>query len=405
MAKYFDENEKIINILNKYPETIEFFINKGFDKLKNEKDKETLGKLSLNLILKSKGISIEGFSQMLDDFIELSRNSADITLNEKTKRTKGVKVVGLLPCPVRVPLLEQFDAFVEKHETDIQYDLKAASHGLEWLKGTVRNVADYNELADIYLSAGFDLFFDEELMGKFKKVGVFKNGVKYDKFNSDFENDYMSLKDPSGDYSILAVVPAVFLVNTQELNGREIPKTWVDLLKPEFEKSVSLPVSDFDLFNAILLNIYKLYGDEGVKKLGKSLIQNLHPAQMVKSDRLTVNRPTVTIMPYFFTRMTKEGGAMVPVWPEDGAIISPVFMLTKAEKLKEMESLIDFLSSKAVGEILSHKGFFPSVNPEVENLTPRDKKYLWIGWDYIYNNNLQEQMHHCEDLFNKASLE
>lgn len=405
MAKYFDEDEKIINILNRYPETIEFFINKGFDKLKNEKDKETLGKLSLNLILKSKGISIEGFSQMLDDFIELSRNSADITLNEKTKRTKGVKVVGLLPCPVRVPLLEQFDAFVEKHETDIQYDLKAASHGLEWLKGAVRNVADYNELADIYLSAGFDLFFDEELMGKFKKAGVFKNGVKYDKFNSDFENDYMSLKDPSGDYSILAVVPAVFLVNTQELNGREIPKTWADLLKPEFEKSVSLPVSDFDLFNAILLNIYKLYGDEGVKKLGKSLIQNLHPAQMVKSDRLTVNRPTVTIMPYFFTRMTKEGGAMVPVWPEDGAIISPVFMLTKAEKLKEMESLIDFLSSKAVGEILSHKGFFPSVNPEVENLTPRDKKYLWIGWDYIYNNNLQEQMHHCEDLFKKASLD
>lgn len=405
MAKYFDENKKIIDILNKYPETIEFFINKGFDKLKNEKDKETLGKLSLNLILKSKGISVEGFSQMLDDFIELSRNSADITLNEKTKRTKGVKVVGLLPCPVRVPLLEQFDAFVEKHETDIQYDLKAASHGLEWLKGTVRNVEDYNELADIYLSAGFDLFFDEKLMGKFKKAGVFKSGVKYDKFNSDFENDYMSLKDPSGDYSILAVVPAVFLVNTQELNGREIPKTWADLLKPEFEKSVSLPVSDFDLFNAILLNIYKLYGDEGVKKLGKSLIQSLHPAQMVKSDRLTVNRPTVTIMPYFFTRMTKEGGAMVPVWPEDGAIISPVFMLTKAEKLKEMEPLIDFLSSKAVGEILSHKGFFPSVNPEVENLTPRDKKYLWIGWDYIYNNNLQEQMHHCEELFIKAGLE
>ena len=405
MAKYFDENEKIIDILNRYPETVEFFVNKGFDKLKNEKDRDVIGKLSLNLILKTKGISIEGFSQMLDDFIELARNSADITLNQKTKRTKGVKVVGLLPCPVRVPLLEQFDAFVEKNETDIQYDLKAASHGLEWLKGTVRNVADYNELADIYLSAGFDLFFDEELMGKFKKAGVFKNGVKYDKFNSDFENDYMSLKDPSGDYSILAVVPAVFLVNTQELNGREIPKTWADLLKPEFEKSVSLPVSDFDLFNAILLNIYKLYGDEGVKKLGKSLIQNLHPAQMVKSDRLTVNRPTVTIMPYFFTRMTKEGGAMVPVWPEDGAIISPVFMLTKAEKLKEMESLIDFLSSKAVGEILSHKGFFPSVNPEVENLTPRDKKYLWIGWDYIYNNNLQEQMHHCEDLFKKASLE
>ena len=70
-----------------------------------------------------------------------------------------------------------------------------------------------------------------------------------------------------------------------------------------------------------------------------------------------------------------------------------------------MHDLIDFFSSKAVGEILSHKGFFPSVNPEVVNGTPEGKKYLWIGWDYIYNNNLQEQMHHCEDLFNKASLE
>ena len=91
------------------------------------------------------------------------------------------------------------------------------------------------------------------------------------------------------------------------MNGREIPKTWADLLKPEFEKSVSLPVSDFDLFNAILLNIYKLYGDEGVKKLGKSLIQNLHPAQMVKSDRMTVNRTYSYNYALFFTRMTKEG--------------------------------------------------------------------------------------------------
>lgn len=401
MSKYFKINDRIETILNKYPETIDFFVNKGFETLKTEDGKKLLGKLNLDIVLKTKSIGIEGFSDMLNDFIELSRNSADLTLNEKTKRTNGVKVIGLLPCPVRVPLLEQFDAFVEKSEYDIEYDLKAASHGLEWLKGTVRNESDYNNLADIYLSAGFDLFFDENLMGKFKKANVFKDAVKYKDYNHEFEN----LRDPSGDYSILAVVPAVFLVNSKELNGREIPKTWADLLKPEFEKSVSLPVSDFDLFNAILLNIYKLYGDEGVKKLGKSLIQNLHPAQMVKSDRMTVNRPTVTIMPYFFTRMTKEGGTMIPVWPEDGAIISPVFMLTKREKVDKMQDLIDFFSSKAVGEILSHKGFFPSVNPEVVNGTPEGKKYMWIGWDYIYNNNLQEQMHHCEDLFNKASLE
>ena len=139
MSKYFKINDRIETILNKYPETIDFFVNKGFENLKTEDGKKLLGKLNLDIVLKTKSIGIEGFSDMLNDFIELSRNSADLTLNEKTKRTNGVKVIGLLPCPVRVPLLEQFDAFVEKSEYDIEYDLKAASHGLEWLKGTVRN--------------------------------------------------------------------------------------------------------------------------------------------------------------------------------------------------------------------------------------------------------------------------
>ena len=85
---------------------------------------------------------------------------------------------------------------------------------------------------------------------------------------------------------MLAVVPAVFLVNTEVLGDRPFPKSWADLLKPEFENSVSLPISDFDLFNAILISIYKNYGEDGVKKLGKTLLQNMHPSQMVKSNKL-----------------------------------------------------------------------------------------------------------------------
>ena len=60
------------------------------------------------------------------------------------------------------------------------------------------------------------------------------------------------------------MVAAVFLVNTDELGDRAVPVSWEDLLKPEFENSVSLPIGDFDLFNAILLNIYKKYGEDGI---------------------------------------------------------------------------------------------------------------------------------------------
>src|SRR5699024_9950739 len=112
---------------------------------------------------------------------------------------------------------------------------------------------------------------DRKLMGRFKDRGTFENLMDFDRLNEDFDNDDISLKDPDGEYSIISIVPAVFLVNKEELDGREMPKSWEDVLKQEFEGRVSLPISDFDLFNAMLLNIYKRYGEEGIKALRRSL--------------------------------------------------------------------------------------------------------------------------------------
>src|SRR5699024_4705377 len=147
--------------------------------------------------------------------------------------------------------------------------------------------------------------------------------------------------------------------------------------KPEFENAVSLPVGDFDLFNAMLLTLYKKYGEEGIKKLGKSMLKSMHPSEMVKSHMKSI-RPAVTIMPYFFTRMTKRGGPMVAVWPEDGAIISPIFLLSKKSKKGKLKPFVDLFVSKEIGEILSHNGRFPSTNPEVDNGISKDQKYLWL---------------------------
>ena len=162
-------------------------------------------------------------------------------------------------------------------------------------------------------------------------------------------------------------------------------------------------MGDFDLFNGILLNIHKLYGDEGVRKLGRSLLASMHPSQMVKSDRMKENKPIVTIMPYFFTKMVKEGGTMAAVWPEDGAIISPIFMLSKKDKIDKLQPLIDFFASKVVGEVLSHNGLFPSVNPEVDNRIERSNKYMWLGWDYIYSNDIAALIEHCEKTFDEEA--
>ena len=376
------------------------------DEAKREKFARTI---SLKSALMLKALDLNIFTGLLNESIDQRRSSADATLREtvKSDSDEALNMVGLLPCPVRLPLLEQFNifnkSFTEETGIHLNHELKAASMGLDWVEENIKGASEPGDLPDLFISAGFDMFFDREMIGKFKDAGVFADSTGIGRFNPAF--DAMGLKDPKGHYAMIGVVPAVFLINTEELGDLPEPRSWEDVLKPEFEKRVSLPVGDFDLFNGILLNIHKRYGDEGVKKLGRSLLESMHPSQMVKSDKKKEARPIVTIMPYFFTKMVKEGGTMEAVWPRDGAIISPIFMLSKKEKEEKLKPVVDFFASRKVGEVLSHSGLFPSVHPDVDNRIPEENSYMWLGWDYIYSHDISKLIKHCEDLFNRSIQE
>ena len=390
-------DKSIYEILEEYPNLISLFLERGFEQFNNREKLRLLGKaINLETLCKTRKINIEDFERSLLEEIEKAEARDD---------NKGlVKLKGILPCPVKHPLTEAFEKWLEetKDSLKVDADLRVASGGVNWLEDEVREIKDESELADIYISAGFDLFFEKKMMGRFKDKGVFKDLLKYDGINKTFKDKNINLRDPKGEYSIIAVVPAIFLVNEDELRGRDMPRSWEDLLKPEFEGEISLPVKDFDLFNGILLNIYKKFGQEGIKKLGRSFMLNMHPSEMVKSHRKK-EKPTVTIMPYFFTKMVKGTGPMKPVWPEDGAIISPIFLLTKGEKRAELEGLVDFFSSDEIGELLAKNGKFPVTNPNVDNEIEDDKNFIWLGWDYIDNNDLGEKIKSCEELFFQAS--
>ncbi len=408
MNIYFDRKDTLHQLILKYPQALDLLISAGLDNLKNTAMLETLGKtITLEQALSMKKLNVDTFEEKLVETIEANTNHADSTLGPK-KETKDAtcSISGVLPCPIRIPLLEGFENWLQTQEESVRdgvdYQLQAASMGVDFIKEQVKHSKSADVLADLFISAGFDLFFDQELIGRYKKEGIFKDLTTWKQYHSDFENDKISLKDPKGQYSMIAVVPAVFLVNQEELGDRKKPESWEDILTPEFENSVSLPIGDFDLFNAILLNIYKKYGEEGIKKLGKSLLQSMHPSEMVKSHTKKINKPVVTIMPYFFTKMTKRGGPMVAVWPKDGAIISPIFMLSKAASEKQLRPFIDFFSSKPVAEILSHQGLFPSVHPEIDNLVEKENPYMWLGWDYIEQHNIGTLIKELESIFHQS---
>ena len=407
MNRYFNINDKIYDITEKYPETIDVFIANGFEQLANENMRKVMGKtISLEMAVKSKKINLDVFCENLIKAIEEKEKTADQALLSKTEeKGKEIRIDGVLPCPVRMPLMDAFNKWMEeegnKLDYTVDYELKAAAGGIDWLIDNIKNAESEDDLSDLFISAGFDLFFDKKLMGKFKERGTFEDITDFKKLNSDFQNEYIDLQDPKREYTVIGVVPAVFLVNTEELGNRQMPRTWKDILKPEFENDVSLPVGDFDLFNAMLLTLYKEYGEEGIRKLGKSMLRSMHPSEMVKSH-MKSNRPAITVMPYFFTKMTKRGGPMVAVWPEDGAIISPIFLLSKKSKKDKLKPFVDLFASEEIGEILSHNGRFPSTNPNIDNGIAKEEKYLWLGWDFIEKKDIGDLIIKCENIFNQS---
>ncbi len=412
MNRFFEQTDTLYDITKRYPETIAVFVSSGFPQMEQPAKRKTFGKtVTLKSALALRKLNIATFSELLIEAIRQERDMADQSLRSSDKRTAedAIRIEGLLPCPVRIPMLEQLDRFIKQRETEMEgqvvTNLKAASMGLDWIKEKIEKETNPDRLPDLLLSAGFDLFFDDKLMGKFKKKNVFADETGLGHLNRDFDNSLLSLRDPRKHYSIIATVPAVFLVNKAELKGREIPKTWSDILKKEFRASVSLPIGDFDLFNAILLNIHKSFGEDGLTRMGESLMLSMHPSEMVKSDRKKSDRPAVTIMPYFFTKMVRPGGIMEAIWPKDGAIISPIFMLTKRDKRDRLKGLIDFFASVEVGELLAHKGLFPSTIPGVDNRLGPDKPFRWIGWDYIYQHNIGELIESCHLIFNRSLSE
>jgi len=397
MSKYFSPDQTLLQITDKYPQTIDIFASNGFAQIADESKRKSFGKsINLKTALSLKGLSLETFSHLLDQAIEMSEQVTKVSKD-------AIKIEGLLPCPVRIPLNEKLDEFIKSYDKcEISYDLKAASMGVDWLKERLLAATDDSAIPDLFISAGFDMFFDEQMIGKYKNADVFKNMTSIDRLNPLFDNDAIDLKDPKKHYSMIAVVPAIFLVNEDELGDIPAPESWEDLLKSEFENKVSLPIGDFDLFNAILLHLNQLYGEESISILAKSLLKSMHPSEMVKSHKRKTEIPAVTIMPYFFTKMVMPGSGMRAVWPKDGAIVSPIFLLSKKEKEDKLKPIVDFFLSKEVGEILAHKGLFPSVNPDIDNRIPEQNKFMWLGWDYIYKNDIGKLLEKCNEVFNSA---
>ena len=108
--KYFESTDSLFDITEKYPVTRKVFIDNGFVQIADDSKRSTFGKaLQLSIALAMRQLDDKTFVFLLEEAIEKGFHESETKKNADT----ALRIKGLLPCPVRIPLQEGLDTFLE----------------------------------------------------------------------------------------------------------------------------------------------------------------------------------------------------------------------------------------------------------------------------------------------------
>jgi len=381
----------VLEVLKLHPETLPVFVANGLEMFADPEVRDGFGAaVRLRTALKAAGSNPELFSGLLLEAIAAARPRAGQECRSGPGQ-QNLNLLALLPCPLKIPLEQAFHGFLAALPAKMRDGLTYCIEGNANSQLDYADYADHFEsladMPDIIITPGFNSFFHPYFVERFIKTGQFA-GVNL--FAGDRHLAQMGVTDPEGHYSMLAMNLLVLVVDHTRLGTRSVPQNWSDLLKPEYAKSIAIRGNrDGTFCETLLLALFKDFGADGLASLGRNVAWGWHPSQMVKcAGSGREDTPAVSVMPLFFARNIKNRDKVSIVWPGDGALVSPVTMLVKADKREELRLLIDFLIGPEVAGICAGAAF-PALHPEVDNGLPEQASFKWIGWEYIKSHDLK----------------
>ena len=377
----------VSEVIDRYPETLAVFTANGLGMFADEETRTTFGTaVRLRTALRAAGINADLFGHSLDDAISA------VPHGNALPTARALNLFALLPCPLKVPLEEAFNGFLaalpERQRVGLTYCIEGNANSQIDYADYADHFETLDDMPDIIITPGFNSFFHPYFVERFIKTGQF---ASVNTFAGDRHLEAMGITDPDGHYSMLAMNLLVLVVDHTRLGDRPVPQSWADLLNPVYVKSIAIRGNrDGTFCETLLLSLYKDFSGDGLAQLGRNVAWGWHPSQMVKSAGSgREDTPAISAMPLFFANNIKNRDQVSIVWPTDGALVSPVTMLIKADKREELKHLIDFLAGPEVARICAGAAF-PTVHPEVDNRLPDDAVFKWIGWDYVKSHDLKE---------------
>jgi ABC-type Fe3+ transport system substrate-binding protein len=355
--------------------------------------------LPLNVLLVARDITPSEFyrAAQLDGALS-TRDAVEARSLVDSPTGQGMHLLGLMPCPLRQPLTQAFEAFLATNppREPLKWCLEGNANQQLSFYGFVPHFERLDDLPDVMISPGVNSFFGSAFRKRFLDHDCFADISDDDTWA---DPAYQHLRDPLRHFTVLCWNVLVMVIDHTHFSGSTLPRRWADLLGPEYRNTVAIRGQKDFFCETVLLNVYQQFGMEGVEQLAESVAYAMHPAEMVKWAGVgRRGKPAVLVMPYFFAKLIQRKDRVTIVWPEDGAIASPVSMLIKRRPSDDLANIGRFFAGSDVAKICA-RAMFPSHHPAARAHLPQHAPLRWLGWEFIRNEDVDDCQKRILDRF------
>lgn len=386
----------LADVIGTYQDTREIFITNG---LKEENMTDAfLSAATVQTFMTLRGLNPEIFLKLINDAALACAEVKQLYTDELPP--VPAEYLGYIVCPMKQLYKEELEKALadsyKKTGEKITAFVPMGCGGTDQYENLWKEDS-IDALPDVIASMGFGDYFRGEFRKKFLDTGMFAS-VQAQPVPEPFAS--AGIADPKGIYTIYATSVYIMLIDHKKLGNLPVPETWMDLTKPIYKNMIIAGGHDDEINEVLLMHLYQEGGDQALKDLAPNVQTLWHASQMAKAAGSSMKTgAAIYILPWFFASTCPNMDHASIVFPKDGGLLSPMYMLVKKDKKGKMKAVTDFMTGKVMGD-LAAATLFPSLHPQADNKFPAGTKLKWLGWDFVHKTDMKEYA----DMLNKKFM-
>lgn len=208
---------------------------------------------------------------------------------------------------------------------------------------------------------------------------------------------YLQLDQAFPQFGVFALNLFQIVIDHRNLDGLPVPKSWEALLDPMYRGKICLNGTKYGPDLHILAWFYKKFGTRGVEGLKKNVGAAMHASRMSRNMG-SKQGYGICVINRFFALACKGREGIELIWPREGAIVQPIWVMVKAGKAGKYATLLAFLFGSRLGQIMADNGYISLAEGVTYKAEP-EGLLDWYGWDLIQRKDSPEIVTYLRKLF------